>query len=91
MDGSLLGLVLVFYYVPTMIALWRDHPRAGAMYAINFFLGWTCIGWVAALVWGFIDQPAGEVTLWPVEYWHSSLTAKQGMKVAKRLFWRHPA
>jgi hypothetical protein len=37
MDGSLLGLVLVFYYVPTMIALWREHPRVGAIYAINFF------------------------------------------------------
>ena len=44
MDGSLLGLVLVFYYVPTMIALWREHPRAGAIYVINFLSGWTFIG-----------------------------------------------
>jgi hypothetical protein len=78
----------LFYFLPTMIALWREHPRAWAIYAINFLLGWTCIGWVVALVWAFIDQPAGQATLWPVEYWRS---AKQGMKVAKRPFWKHPA
>jgi hypothetical protein len=57
MDGSLLlELIVVFYHLPTMIALWREHPRARAIYAINLLLGWTCIGWVAALVWTCIDQ-----------------------------------
>ena len=59
MDGPLL-LVVVFYYLPTMIALWREHPRAGAIYVINFLSGWTFIGWVAALAWAFIDTRAGE-------------------------------
>jgi hypothetical protein len=91
MDGSLLGLVLVFYYVPTMIALWREHPRAGAIYTINFFLGWTCIGWVAALVWAFICQPVRRSDPMAGRILAPGFTAKQGMKVAKHLFWRHPA
>jgi hypothetical protein len=39
------------YFIPYYIAN-RDKKRnAGAIGALNFFLGWTLIGWVVALVW----------------------------------------
>jgi hypothetical protein len=27
------------------------------IFLINFFFGWTLIGWVIALVWAFNDMP----------------------------------
>jgi hypothetical protein len=43
--------VLVTYFLPTFIALSRKKANAGAIFALNAFLGWSLIGWVVALVW----------------------------------------
>ena len=42
---------LVFYFLPTIIALARRQRNSLAIFLLNFFLGWTFIGWVVALVW----------------------------------------
>jgi hypothetical protein len=50
----LTALVLVsfaIYFVPTIIAYVRDHHSVLAIFVANFFLGWTFLGWVGALVW----------------------------------------
>jgi len=39
------------YFVPTIIAYMRDHHSVLAIFVANFFLGWTFLGWVGALVW----------------------------------------
>ena len=39
------------YFLPAIIAENRMHPNAEAVAVLNFFLGWTFIGWVIALVW----------------------------------------
>lgn len=44
------AFVLV-YFLPSIVATRRQHPNAMPVFLINFFLGWTLIGWVAALVW----------------------------------------
>lgn len=44
-------IILIPYFLPTIIALIRNSDRAGAVFVMNFFLGWTIIGWVWALVW----------------------------------------
>lgn len=44
-------LSLALYFLPTIIALLRGHRNALAIFLLNFFLGWTFIGWVVALVW----------------------------------------
>jgi len=54
--GLLLFLVLVallasVYFLPTIIARVRMHPQFESILVVNFFLGWTLIGWVAALAW----------------------------------------
>ena len=55
MNGLLLGLivlsVLVICFIPAIIAISTKHPQAVAIVVLNFFLGWTLIGWVIALVW----------------------------------------
>ncbi len=40
-----------FYFLPTIVALFRRKHNFAAIAVLNFFLGWTLIGWVLALVW----------------------------------------
>ena len=45
------GFGFVLYFLPAIVAFGRSKRDAGAILALNFFLGWTAIGWVIALVW----------------------------------------
>ena len=54
--GSMLVFVLVslvLYFLPTLFAFLRGHHSRGAILILNLFLGWTFLGWVAALIWAF--------------------------------------
>jgi hypothetical protein len=53
--GGLVGMG--FYFLPTIIALVRQKRNAIAIFVLNFFLGWTFIGWVAALFWSLATEP----------------------------------
>ena len=55
---AFVGIGLIFYFLPTFVAARRDHRNAGAIAALNFFLGWTFIGWVIALVWALTNEPS---------------------------------
>jgi hypothetical protein len=48
---SLLLFLFVMYWLPTLIAIVRQAPSALGVAVLNFFLGWTVIGWIMALVW----------------------------------------
>ena len=51
----LLGIVgVLFYLLPTVIAVSRSKPNTGAIFAVNLFLGWSLIGWVIALAWSLM-------------------------------------
>lgn len=39
------------YFIPYIVAKQNKKQNAGAIGALNFFLGWTLVGWVVALVW----------------------------------------
>jgi hypothetical protein len=56
--GVLLVILFVPYWAPTIIAFARKHPSKGAILALNFFLGWTFVGWVVCLVWALSDNTA---------------------------------
>jgi hypothetical protein len=65
--GLIVGLILLMlvgpYWVPTFVAFSRKHPSRGGVFALNFFLGWTFIGWVIALVWALSDNKAGQASV----------------------------
>jgi hypothetical protein len=45
------GFGFVIYFLPSLIALMRNKRDITAIVLLNFFLGWTMIGWVVALIW----------------------------------------
>jgi Superinfection immunity protein len=45
------GFGFVMYFLPAIIALVRNKRDTLAIVLLNFFLGWTLIGWVVALIW----------------------------------------
>lgn len=47
----LLVVAFVAYFLPTFIASKRNHPSGNGIGLLNIFLGWTGIGWLAALIW----------------------------------------
>ena len=52
-DIALIVAGVIAYWVPTVVALARRVPAVGQVVVVNFFLGWTFIGWVVALVMAF--------------------------------------
>jgi hypothetical protein len=53
---ALTGMAL--YFLPTIVALARRKRNSGAIFALNLLLGWSFIGWVAALVWAVMTDSA---------------------------------
>ena len=50
-------LLLIVYLLPTAIASGRSHPNSVSIFLLNLFLGWTLLGWIAALVWAATSFP----------------------------------
>jgi hypothetical protein len=48
---SFLFALFLLYWLPTIIAIVRHAPSALGVAALNFFFGWTVIGWFLALFW----------------------------------------
>jgi hypothetical protein len=46
-----LGLGTVMYFLPTIIAAIKSKRDTLAIFLLNFFLGWSVIGWIIALIW----------------------------------------
>lgn len=46
-----IGFWTVMYFLPTIIAAVKSKRDVLAIFLLNFFLGWTCIGWFIALIW----------------------------------------
>jgi RsiW-degrading membrane proteinase PrsW (M82 family) len=48
---GLVIFIVVFYFLPTFIAYKRNHKNTKSIFVINFFFGFTFLGWLAALIW----------------------------------------
>jgi hypothetical protein len=54
--GSIFGIIvfiiaLFIYFLPTFIAIGRNHRNKLAIFLVNLFLGGTVVGWIVALIW----------------------------------------
>jgi hypothetical protein len=55
-----------FYMLPTIIAIAREKQNVVAIGLVNFFLGWSIIAWIIALVWSLSADPVRAVYATPV-------------------------
>ena len=58
MVGVGLVVVLVLYFLPSIVGAVRKVPNIGSVIVINVFLGWTFVGWVVALAMAVRSVPA---------------------------------
>ena len=67
-DGTALEAIVIFifsigfYFLPAILAKSNHKRQTGAIFALNFFLGWTVLGWIGAFVWAVCKDQA------PVQY-----------------------
>jgi hypothetical protein len=59
-DGILAAKLFVgfggaVYLLPAYIAAFRDAPRFSGVFVLNLIVGWTGLGWLATLIWSFVD------------------------------------
>jgi len=65
-------VTMLLYFVPTVVAIYRETPNKGSTIVVNLFLGWTLIGWVVALAMAFgrtdktFSRPASNPNLPPL-------------------------
>ena len=50
--------IIVTYTVPSIVACLTVSPSRTAIYFLNWFLGWTGIGWLIALLWALSGADA---------------------------------
>jgi len=48
---------LAFYFLPAIIAAVRHTHNATGILLLNLFLGWTVVGWFAALLMAICSAP----------------------------------
>ena len=48
---SLISMLFIMYWLPTIVAIVRQAHSALGVFLVNFFLGWTILGWIFALIW----------------------------------------
>jgi hypothetical protein len=53
---ELILISLLLYFLPTFIAVARNHKEQVAIFVLNLLLGWTFLGWIGAFVWCFTSQ-----------------------------------
>lgn len=57
------AVAFFIYFIPCLVALRREANADAAIIALNIFLGWTVIGWVAALLWALSAETVEEARL----------------------------
>lgn len=49
------SVLLVIYFLPTIIAFYRNHRNVWALAFTNLVFGWTVVGWCATFIWAIIN------------------------------------
>jgi hypothetical protein len=82
----LIAVITAFLLIPTWVAFHRRHNSRWAIFALNFFLGGTVIGWIWALVWSLTgDVPAPPASPLGVAHTMASRMSQSTHAVAPRL------
>ena len=53
---TILFTLAIIYFLPSILAITRKQKSIVDIILLNTFLGWTIIGWFAALLWAMLKQ-----------------------------------
>jgi len=53
LELMLIIVIIVLYFLPSLVAYFRQHRNILAIFVLNLLLGWSVLGWVGSLVWSF--------------------------------------
>jgi Superinfection immunity protein/zinc-ribbon domain len=56
---------VALYFLPTIIGASRHKTNLVGIFLVNFFLGWSIIGWVIALVWAVSTERVDQLAYAP--------------------------
>jgi hypothetical protein len=58
-DWTILLLIplVVFYFLPVIVARIGKHSNIKPVFIVNLVFGWTFVGWIAAIFWALMDLP----------------------------------
>lgn len=57
-------MLILAYFIPTFVARRRRHRDEGAIFVLNFLIGWTFLGWLIALVWANTGNIEKQTAQW---------------------------
>jgi Superinfection immunity protein len=59
---------IAMYFVPAIIAHYRQHVSSGAIFLTNLLLGWSIIGWIVCFAWACSGNTRQQVVILPPAY-----------------------
>ncbi len=90
MTSLLILVIFAVYMLPAIVAYRRNHRQAMAITVLSFFLGWSLIGWVVALVWACTTDVSGPAPpLLQSRLFHNSLIRIEDDDPASAARFRH--
>jgi hypothetical protein len=57
------AFLFCMYMLPTIVAAVRKHRQLAPIGLLNLLLGWSVIGWVAAMVWSVTSPQAPQTII----------------------------
>lgn len=55
-EWAIVAVGLVWYLMPAIVAFIRKSPHKFAILAVNFFLGWSGLGWLFMMLWAVFGK-----------------------------------
>lgn len=56
LGALMIAVCILCYLIPTIVAILRDCTNKAAIILINVFLGWSGVGFLAALIWSIVGE-----------------------------------
>ena len=58
---TFLLFLTLLYFMPTIVG--HNHRNVLSIFLVNFFLGWTVIGWIVAMIWACSAEARPQVLM----------------------------
>ena len=49
-------IIIVLYFLPTAVAVYREHHKMAGIVCLNIIIGWTGLGWMLLLMYSVLSN-----------------------------------